>query len=190
MNKSEMKSIIHKSPAIYSTESCKKAINWFDENINIAKPGTAGNIILNNLELGINLEKLSGFFNLYSTILKVLEKFKEEYNLFDICVDAWKLDTTDIIMGKWEPNTYYTTTHCEVDSKITNRVFSWMLYLKDIKTGGGTEFIYQDITMKSNAGDFLIFPSGPSHMHRGENAPLETKYTITGHFLWESNYER
>ena len=40
MNKPEMKSIIHKSPAIYSTESCKKAINWFDENINIAKPVT------------------------------------------------------------------------------------------------------------------------------------------------------
>jgi hypothetical protein len=59
-----------------------------------------------------------------------------------------------------------------------------MIYLNDIKHGGGTEFIYQDITTIPRAGDFIIFPSGASHMHRGENAPLETKYTITGHFIY------
>ena len=51
-----MKSIIYKSPAIYSTESCKKAINWFEENIDKATPGIAGDKDLNNLELSV--EKL------------------------------------------------------------------------------------------------------------------------------------
>ena len=58
------------------------------------------------------------------------------------------------------------------------------IYLNDIKHGGGTEFIYQDIITIPKAGDFIIFPSGVSHMHRGINAPHETKYIITGHFIY------
>lgn len=65
-----------------------------------------------------------------------------------------------------------------------NRVFAWMIYLNDIKQGGGTEFIYQDIITIPRAGDFYIWPAGVSHMHRGENAPFEKKYTITGWFIF------
>ena len=72
--------------------------------------------------------------------------------------------------------------------RVTARVFSWMMYLNDIKEGGGTEFINQSITTIPRAGDFYVFPSGPSHLHRGENAPLETKYTITGHYEMDINY--
>ena len=81
---------------------------------------------------------------------------------------------------------YYKYIHCEAGPGRLSRVFSWMIYLNDIKHGGGTEFIHQNITMKPNAGDFIIFPSGPSHMHRGINAPYETKYTITGHYVYEN----
>ena len=179
-----MKSIIYKYPAIYSTESCKKAINWFEENIDRAFPGEAGDNNLNNLELKIELKESSSFFNLGLAIGKSLEGFKEEYKLFDNHLNEWYLNTADIWMNKWEPNNYYDKIHCEASSKSTFRVFSWMMYLNDIEEGGGTEFLNQGITTKPKAGDFIVFPSGPSHMHRGENAPLETKYTITGHFNW------
>ena len=48
-----MKSILHKTPAAYSAESCKKAIDWFEENIDITRAGSANNVLLKNLELPI-----------------------------------------------------------------------------------------------------------------------------------------
>ena len=107
-----MKSIIHKSPAIYSAESCKKAINWFEENIDRAAPGGAGYKNLNNLELSIEgLEERSGFFNLGFAILEGTDGFKEEYKLFDDHLGEWYLNTADIWTSKWEPNNYYDNIH-------------------------------------------------------------------------------
>ena len=48
-----------------------------------------------------------------------------------------------------------------------------MIYLNDIRRGGGTEFIHQRFTAKPRAGDFYIWPAGWTHMHRGVNAPKE-----------------
>ena len=184
------------TPAAFSRESCEKAINWFEENIDQARTGGAGDGgegTLSNLELSIQIKSKEDFFNLCVAIEKGLTDFKKKYKLFDTNIAAYNLDTTDILMCKWEPNNYYKTIHCETGPYISNhigprwwnRVFSWMIYLNDIKHGGGTEFIHQNITMKPKAGDFFIFPSGPSHMHRGINAPLEKKYTITGHYVYE-----
>ena len=190
----DSKSIIHKSPAIYSAESCEKAINWFEENIDEARPGGAGKHSLNNLELNIKgLQDPSGFFNLGFTILKGLEEFKKEYELFYRNVGEWYLDVGFIQMSKWEPNNYYDYIHCETCGPVDNfhsfvqpcfRIFSWMMYLNDIEEDGGTEFVNQGITTIPRAGDFYMFPSGASHLHRGINAPRETKYTITGHFTY------
>ena len=182
-----MKNQIYKSSGIYPKESCKKAINWFEENINTAQPGRAGVKVLDNLELQINLEQPSNFFDLGFTLLNGLKGFIKEYNCYDDYLARWCLSTDPLetSMCKWEPDNYYNHLHCESGPNRSDRIFSWMMYLKDIKNGGGTEFLYQDITMKSREGDLLIFPSGPSHMHRGENAKFETKYTITGHFCWE-----
>ena len=170
------------TPAAFSRESCEKAINWFEENIDQARPGCYGEErrFLNNLELSI----LGDFFNLHAAIEKGLTNFKKKYKLIESNIPAYKLDNLDILMCKWEPNNYYKKIHYEHSPTMSTRVLSWMIYLNDIKHGGGTEFIYQDITTISKAGDFIIFPSGVSHMHRGENAPHETKYIITGHFIY------
>jgi len=173
------------TPTAFSRESCEKAINWFEENIDQARPGTAGGgaNILDNLELSIRIESQKDFFNLGDATEKGIDDFKKKYKLFEDHIPAYTLDILDIALCKWKPNNYYKEFHCEA-SPGNNRVFSWMIYLNDIKHGGGTEFIYQDITTKPKAGDFIIFPSGVSHMHRGINAPHETKYIITGHFIY------
>jgi len=193
MNILETMTLCGNTPVAFSKESCEKAINWFEQNINQAQAGVAGiEETLNNLELSIQIKSKEDFFNLCGATEKGLTDFKKKYKLFDTNIGAFNLDITDILMCKWEPNNYYKTIHCETGPYISNhigprwwnRVFSWMIYLNDIKHGGGTEFIYQDITTIPRAGDFIIFPSGASHMHRGENAPFETKYIITGHFIY------
>ena len=175
------------TPAAFSRESCEKAINWFEENIDQARTGGAGDGgegTLSNLELSIQIKSKEDFFNLITAIEKGLTNFKKKYKLIEDNIPTYKLNLLDILMCKWKPNNYYDQIHCEASPDMATRVLSWMIYLNDIKHGGGTEFIYQDITTKPKAGDFIIFPSGVSHMHRGENAPHETKYIITGHFIY------
>jgi len=176
------------TPTAFSRESCEKAINWFEENIDQARPGGWGEkeekVFLNNLELPIWFEQQEDFFNLGNAIEKGLTDFKKKYKLIESNIPAYRLNILDILMCKWEPNNYYSRIHCETGPFTPTRVLSWMIYLNNIKHGGGTEFIYQDITTIPKAGDFIIFPSGASHMHRGENAPHETKYTITGHLIY------
>tara|TARA_B100001029_G_scaffold167051_1_gene159936 strand:+ start:144 stop:785 length:642 start_codon:yes stop_codon:yes gene_type:complete len=54
-----------------------------------------------------------------------------------------------------------------------------LLYLNDDFEGGETEFLYQNVRIKPQAGKFVIFPPFWSHTHRG-NPPIGgTKYIIT-----------
>ena len=189
--KQELLTLCSNTPAAFPKESCKKAINWFEQNIDQAQAGWRGRKgkRLNNLELYINLTSQEGFFNLCDATKKGLTDYQKKYPLLDSKeISPYALSSSDILMCKWEPNNYYEYTHCELDPNAKDqkarRVFSWMIYLNDIEHGGGTEFIYQGITTIPRAGDFIIFPSGPTHMHRGENAPHETKYIITGHYVY------
>ena len=87
-----------------------------------------------------------------------------------------------VSMMKYEPNNYYDIIHCENggDKKYLNRVFAFMLFLNNIKQGGGTKFLFQDYLAQPKAGDFYIWPAGWTHFHQGINAPTEKKYIITG----------
>ena len=65
-------------------------------------------------------------------------------------------------------------------SEYANRVLVWMVFLNDIKNGGGTEFYHQKHTEKPEQGKMLIFSSEFIHTHRGQIAPSENKYILTG----------
>jgi len=83
-------------------------------------------------------------------------------------------------LSKYEPNNYYENIHCDVGKTCRNRIFAWMIYLNDIKVGGGTYFVHQEFTTKPISGNLYIWPAGWTHMHVGVNAPHETKYILTG----------
>ena len=85
------------------------------------------------------------------------------------------------------PTHYYDKIHCENDCYYrpsVERCFAWMIYLNNIRRGGGTEFVYQRVIAKPRAGDLYIWPAGWTHMHRGVNAPKEVKYILTGWFVY------
>ena len=72
------KTLCSLTPAAFSRESCEKAINWFEENIDQARPGGYGDEnnfnALDNLELSIRPD----FFNLSPAIEKGLANFKKK----------------------------------------------------------------------------------------------------------------
>ena len=57
------------------------------------------------------------------------------------------------------------------------RTISFVFYLNDNFTGGGTYFPRQDITISPNVGDVLIFPSNYTHPHEAQSIIEGTKYS-------------
>lgn len=67
------------------------------------------------------------------------------------------------------------------DPTMRNRQMAFMWYLNDVKEGGETEFMFQDLKIKPKAGASVLFPAFWTHFHRG-NPPGEgeKKYIVTG----------
>lgn len=80
-----------------------------------------------------------------------------------------------------QPSEGYHIWHCESYGNLAkNRVLAWSLFLNDVEDGGETEFLEQSLRFKPKAGDFLMWPAGFTHLHRG-NPPLSGhKYIATG----------
>ncbi len=173
---------IHLIEGAYSKQSCDNLIDFFEKNINLAEPGGAGNKKLNNLEISLDLDfNNPSSFGLELMLSNMISQYKEKFPFIDSNIVKWHVTPT-CQLAKYEPNNYYSYVHCENSGlpKHLSRVFAWMLYLNDIREGGGTYFHHQNFTTKPVAGNLYIWPAGWTHMHVGVNAPYESKYTITG----------
>jgi hypothetical protein len=136
---------------------------------------------LNDLEIGLEIINYKDYFGLGKTLDDSIESFKNTYPLVNNHLGKWMMNKFVALM-KYEPNNYYDKIHCESDGdkKYLNRVFAFMIFLNNIKNGGGTKFLFQDYIAQPKAGDFYIWPAGWTHFHQGINAPTEKKYIITG----------
>ena len=66
------------------------------------------------------------------------------------------------------------------------RILATMMYLNDVDEGGETEFLYQSLRFKPKRGQFLIWPAGFTHVHRG-NPPLSGEKYISTSWLENIN---
>ena len=180
---------IYCEKGVLPKDSCKKIIDFFDENNGMASPGEyngkVGNI--DNLEIPIDISNPDDNYGIGRYVQNGMFNYKKRYPLIDR-LGPWDCYHKCQLM-KYEPDKYYDKIHCENDCynrPSVERVFGWMIYLNDIRRGGGTEFIHQRFTAKPRAGDLYIWPAGWTHMHRGVNAPKEVKYILTG---WCSFYD-
>jgi hypothetical protein len=100
-------------------------------------------------------------------------------------VSSWscKVQRTD-------PGGGFHRWHCESgDFLYRDRVLTWMIYLNDIpvENGGGTDFLYQKLSLQPTIGTVVLWPAGYTHMHRGSFLTGDTqKYIATGWFDRES----
>ena len=94
------------------------------------------------------------------------------------------------LLQKTNPKEGYHTFHCEnLDWNFSNRTMAWMVYLNDVKKGGETEFLYQDIKVKPEKGKVVIWPGSYTHLHRG-NPPGSPKYIATGWYQCDVGLDR
>ncbi len=80
-----------------------------------------------------------------------------------------------------ETTNYYTDNpENENEWRASSRVLTFMTYLNDVTDGGGTEFLYQNVTTSSQKGLTIFWPPWWTHFHRGIISPTQEKYIITG----------
>ena len=81
----------------------------------------------------------------------------------------------------------YHAWHSEDGSLGCNRrILATMMFLNDVTEGGETEFLYQSKRFQPKRGQFMIWPAGFTHVHRG-NPPLSGEKYISTSWLENIN---
>jgi hypothetical protein len=116
----------------------------------------------------------------------LIKSFQEYGRIFQGAAQPQYFTTLKI--QKTPPGGGYHVWHCENNGHESSaRCLTWIMYLNDVDDGGETEFLYQSLRVKPTAGTIIVWPSGFTHMHRG-NPPLSTdKYILTGWTYYHPN---
>ena len=114
-----------------------------------------------------------------------LERYLQERSLFRECCPEQKLFVNPIFnLQRYAPGEGFKRWHCDwtISDEATepaHRVLAWILYCNDV-LNGGTEFHWQDHHEPAERGKLVIFPAGPSHIHRGRVSEEHSKTIATG----------
>jgi hypothetical protein len=114
-----------------------------------------------------------------------LERNLQERSLFRECCPEQELFVNPIFnLQRYAPGEGFKRWHCDwtISDEATepvHRVLAWILYCSDVPNGG-TEFHWQDHHEPAERGKLVIFPAGPSHIHRGRVSEEHSKTIATG----------
>ena len=85
---------------------------------------------------------------------------------------------------RYLPGEGFFQIHSEVPCKeVANRMLTWMVYLNDVENGG-TYFDNQNYTSEAECGKILLWPPYWTHTHKGIVSHKQTKYILTGWFVY------
>ena len=161
-----------------SNEWCDKVINYFEDNIKYAEPrNKQGGSLSGIRDTQYNLDNKNLIDEFTKNFLEVLNLYSYKYNHF-----PQPLDVIGFKIQKTLPTEGYHVYHVEqgVAPPSLYRIGVYSVYLNDVEEGGETEFLYQLKRIKPKKGTICIFPSGYTHVHRGNTPFSGTKYIMTG----------
>ena len=114
-----------------------------------------------------------------------LERYLQERPLFRECCPDQELFVVPIFnLQHYAPGEGFKRWHCdwtigEEATEPVHRVLAWILYCNSVDEAG-TEFHWQDHHEPAERGKLMIFPAGPSHIHRGRVNDQQNKLIATG----------
>ena len=118
-------------------------------------------------------------------VTAALNKYLQDRPLFRECSPEQSLFVIPIFnIQRYGPGEGFKRWHCDwtISDELTepvHRVLAWILYCNDIDSAG-TEFYWQEHYESAERGKLVIFPAGPSHIHRGRVNNRGTKTIATG----------
>ncbi len=114
-----------------------------------------------------------------------LDRYLQERPLFRQCCPQQSLFVNPIFnLQHYAPGEGFKRWHCDwtISDEATepvHRVLAWILYCNDVEEAG-TEFHWQGHHEPAERGKLVIFPAGPSHIHRGRVSESASKLIATG----------
>jgi hypothetical protein len=114
-----------------------------------------------------------------------LQRYLQERPLFRDCCPDQDLFVNPIFnLQYYAPGEGFKRWHCDwtISDEATepaHRVLAWILYCNSVDEAG-TEFHWQAHHEPAERGKLLIFPAGPSHIHRGRVNAQNSKLIATG----------
>ena len=127
-------------------------------------------------ELTINDNNIFAIYRHWQNISKIcFDLYFDKYEIFK----TKQLEHINAKIQRTKPSGGFHLWHHDGGSPLWHRQLVTLLYLNDDYDAGETEFLYQSVRIKPQAGKFIIFPAQWTHMHRG-NPPIGgTKYILT-----------
>jgi hypothetical protein len=164
---------------------CKKLINVYEKNKDIAEAGVTHNgktkVVNKKCKLSTDLcltpNPTYDFY--FKELQKCLDQYIKQYSQVND-LSRFRI-VEDCNIQKYKKNEGFFNWHFERGSlHNSSRILVWMTYLNTVSDGGETEFLYQKLKVKPEAGLTLIWPSEWTHTHKGITSKTQTKYIITG----------
>ena len=122
----------------------------------------------------------------YMAVNKVLEEGLKRYAEKYAAIKQYKglLNQTVKIQRTPIKGGFHTWHFEQIPKENCQRALVWTLYLNTLPEGDGdTEYLYQGIKVRPEAGKLVIWPTAFTHLHRGNPPYTCTKYIATGWFL-------
>ena len=190
-----MTNFIQCTSGALSKEECDAVIDFFESNKERQFAGTTGPQMHQDpkkkidTELRLDLREFVEDKRL-EPVAKALYNACEEYcQIYPFLskIGGWRVCNTFKIQ-RYNPNEAYFVEHCEnggsVDGEMERRLIALMVYLNTVTDGGQTRFPTQNISFSPKVGDILMWPAYWTHPHHGIASPTQTKYIITGWYVF------
>ena len=169
----------------FNNEFCEDCINMFEEcervGLTVKRPNHGLNMADKAIpQTNIPSSSLPLVTPLYDIITnEIIPEFLKKYPVAEQYHD---MGLGGAKMQKTEPCEGYHVWHMEHSAAMDSyrSICAWGLFLNDVEEGGELEFLYQSLRIKPKQGDFVLWPAGYTHQHRG-NPPISgVKYIYTG----------
>jgi len=131
-----------------------------------------------SIKLGTEFESKEIFKKYADSLYDIIKLYEERYPDYKKCSYYGLREIFPI--QYYRPGGGYKDWHAE-RTEHRNRMLVFMTYLNDVPNAG-TEFKYQKLKTECKKGLTLIWPTDPTHTHRGIISNTHEKWIITGWF--------
>lgn len=135
-----------------------------------------------NCDIAKDTKTLKRLFSMVDqTVETVVDKFVEKYQYFNLISTR-----DDYTLMRFRQDSFFSE-HCECtgldddDTGAARRLCIVVFFTDTPEDGGSMEFVYQDVKVRANRGDVLVFPACPLH-------PNKTTPIKTGELIYAVNY--